>query len=80
MAPFAAVVIEDDPDHSRLIGMLLHDLGFTVHAAATGPEGVDAVRRLDPEVITTDLILPGFGGAGSDPSGPRLHGSPHHDR
>jgi DNA-binding response OmpR family regulator len=62
MGSSVAVVIEDDPDHSRLIGMLLRDLGFTVHTASAGPDGVDAVRRLEPDVITTDLKLPGFGG------------------
>ena len=62
MGSLAAVVIEDDPDNCRLIEVLLHGFGFTVHTAATGPDGVEAIRRLGPAIITTDLRLPGFGG------------------
>jgi DNA-binding response OmpR family regulator len=59
----SVLVIDDEPDHSRLLGTLLHGLGLTVHTAATGPDGVDAIRRLNPALITTGLTLPGFGGA-----------------
>jgi DNA-binding response OmpR family regulator len=59
----SVLVIDDEPDHSRLLGTLLHGLGLTVYTAANGPDGVDAIRRLNPALITTDLTLPGFGGA-----------------
>jgi two-component system, OmpR family, response regulator len=57
-----AVVIEDDDDVSNLITAVLQDLGFTVHKASTGPEGVDAVHRFLPDLITVDVGLPGFDG------------------
>ncbi|MDN4645119.1 response regulator transcription factor [Arthrobacter sp. PsM3] len=60
--PLTAVVIEDDPDVSELLTGLLRECGFAVHAAATGADGVQAARMHDPDLITTDLHLPGMNG------------------
>uniref|UniRef100_UPI003F4964EA response regulator transcription factor n=1 Tax=Pseudarthrobacter oxydans TaxID=1671 RepID=UPI003F4964EA len=57
-----AVVIEDDPDLTHSISTVLRGAGFTVHAAGSGPEGVDTVQATDPAVVTMDLRLPGFDG------------------
>lgn len=57
-----AVVIEDDPDISLLIAVIIESMGYTVHTAETGPAGIHAVRSARPEMITTDLGLPGLGG------------------
>lgn len=57
-----AVVIEDDPDINLLISTVLRKSGFTVHAAATGAEGVEAALATNPSLITTDINLPGFDG------------------
>ncbi|TLM74510.1 response regulator transcription factor [Pseudarthrobacter sp. NamB4] len=56
----AAVVIEDDPDINLLISTILRKSGFMVHAAATGPAGVQAALTTKPSLITTDMDLPGF--------------------
>lgn len=58
----AAVVIEDDPDIRDLIITVFQQAGFTVHSAAGGTEGVEAVRRFDPTVVTLDLGLPDIDG------------------
>ena len=60
--PLTAVVIEADPDIRGLLTGLLRQSGFTVHAAVTGADGVQAVRRHHPDLITTDLHLPGTDG------------------
>lgn len=57
-----AVVIEDDPDLNKLISTVLERGGFTVHAAWDGPAGVRAVKETNPELVTTDMNLPGFDG------------------
>ncbi|NIJ03481.1 DNA-binding response OmpR family regulator [Paenarthrobacter ilicis] len=57
-----AVVIEDDPDIQGLIILILERAGFTVYTGTTGPDGVAAVQLHNPELITTDLDLPGFSG------------------
>lgn len=57
-----AVVIEDDPDICRLIGIVLQRSGFTVHTAANGPAGVATAQEVKAALITTDMDLPGFSG------------------
>lgn len=57
-----AVVIEDDGDIRTLITHALSDIGLEVTAASTGPEGIEAVEAVDPDVVTLDLGLPGIDG------------------
>jgi two-component system OmpR family response regulator len=61
-AILTAVVIEDDPDMSDLLTGLLEQCGFAVHVSVTGADGVRQARRLDPDLITTDVQLPGVDG------------------
>ncbi|MFD1212034.1 response regulator transcription factor [Arthrobacter sp. GCM10027362] len=57
-----AVIIEDDGDIRSILESVLQQSGFEIHAAATGAEGVEAVRRFEPDIITLDLGLPDFDG------------------
>lgn len=57
-----AVVIEDDQDIRELIVMVLGQSGFEVHAVANGADGVEAVRRHQPVIVTLDLGLPDIDG------------------
>ena len=60
--PRYAVVIEDDPDTSRLIDMVLTQSGFTVITAIEGLAGIEAVRKYDPLLTTLDVQMPGMDG------------------
>ena len=57
-----AVVIEDDQDIREVIRHVLLASGFAVYPAATGLEGVAAVRLHNPAIVTLDLILPDIDG------------------
>ena len=57
-----AVVVEDDHDIRVLITHTLTDLGLEVTAVDTGPAGVEAVRTVNPDLVTLDLGLPGIDG------------------
>lgn len=57
-----AVVVEDDGDIRELITHALSDIGLEVTTAETGPEGVEAVLAVNPDVVTLDLGLPGIDG------------------
>ncbi|NKX53352.1 response regulator transcription factor [Arthrobacter sp. E918] len=57
-----AVIIEDDGDIRSILESVLQQSGFEIHAAATGADGVEAVRRFEPDIITLDLGLPDFDG------------------
>ncbi|MGV4403385.1 response regulator, partial [Pandoraea pneumonica] len=60
--PGAAVVIEDDVDIRNLVCAVLLQSGFDVHAASSGREGIEAVRRRVTSVVTLDIGLPDIDG------------------
>ncbi|HEU4667923.1 MAG TPA: SpoIIE family protein phosphatase [Arthrobacter sp.] len=57
-----AVVIEDDPDIRGLLVRVLAKQGFKVTQAEAGLPGVEAVRRVQPDLVTLDLNLPDLDG------------------
>ena len=57
-----ALVVEDDEDIRALIEFTLETQGFEVTAVGSGLAGVEAVRELDPDLVTLDLGLPGIDG------------------
>ncbi|WP_150956085.1 response regulator transcription factor [Microbacterium testaceum] len=61
-AAHTTVVIEDDLDIRLLVTTVLEGAGYTVHAAATGLDGIELVRRHDPVVTTLDVSMPGIDG------------------
>ena len=57
-----ALVIEDDPDVSDLLDMVLTGAGFTVHTAASGAEGIELARQHRPILATIDVQMPQMDG------------------
>ncbi|HST50283.1 response regulator [Jatrophihabitans sp.] len=58
----SAVIVDDDEDIRALIAELLRQSGFEVVEAATGADGIAAVRDRQPDVVTLDLNLPDLDG------------------
>ncbi len=56
------MIIEDDADIRNLLDAILAQAGFACHTAATGAEGIAAIREHDPIVTTLDISLPGIDG------------------
>lgn len=56
------VVIEDEATIASSVAARLTKEGFRVEVALTGPDGVDACRRHDPDLVILDLMLPGLDG------------------
>lgn len=56
------MVIEDDADVRNLLSAILHEAGFTCVPAASGVEGINAVRVHQPILTTLDVSLPGIDG------------------
>ena len=58
------LVIDDDEVSRELLMMLLEGDGFVVVSAASGDEGLSRLRVMDPkpEVVLTDLQMPGISG------------------
>ncbi len=56
------LVVEDDPDIAQLLAHSLGRAGFVVDLLASGADALPAVRRLSPDLILLDLMLPGVDG------------------
>lgn len=56
------VIIEDEPTIASSVAARLRQEGFEVEVAGDGPSGVAACKRLDPDLVVLDLMLPGFDG------------------
>jgi signal transduction histidine kinase/CheY-like chemotaxis protein len=52
------LVIEDDPANARLLRFHLESAGYAVAEAKREQEAVEMARRLKPQVVLLDLILP----------------------
>jgi DNA-binding response OmpR family regulator len=59
---WSAVIVDDDADIRALIAELLRQSGFEVTEAASGIDGIAAVREVEPDVVTLDLNLPDLDG------------------
>jgi two-component system, OmpR family, alkaline phosphatase synthesis response regulator PhoP len=57
------LVIEDDPDITRVLRFELEEAGFVVHTAIDGVSGLTAAREVMPDLVILDLGLPDFDGA-----------------
>jgi len=61
-APPVVLVIEDEPAARELLSSYLSPLGIRTECAATAKEGIEMARRLRPDAVTLDLLLPGSSG------------------
>jgi len=60
----ATVLVVDDAavDRKLVGGLLKHGSGFTVEFAASGDEALARLASVQPELIVTDLVMPGMSG------------------
>jgi signal transduction histidine kinase/CheY-like chemotaxis protein/ligand-binding sensor domain-containing protein len=56
------LVIDDEPVARDLIERALSKEGFHVELAADGRSGIDRARKLKPQAITLDVMMPGMDG------------------
>src|SRR4051794_41869344 len=56
------LVVDDEPNITRLLGMYLTKEGFTVETAADGPGAVAKARATRYALILLDIMLPGMDG------------------
>jgi DNA-binding response OmpR family regulator len=56
------LVIEDDPRIQKALVRLFASEGYQVHVESDGRNGLDASRRLQPQAVVLDLMLPGMNG------------------
>jgi DNA-binding response OmpR family regulator len=60
--PAKILVVDDTPSSVRLLGDLLRNRGYTVVAAASGPEALEKMESEHPDLVLLDIIMPGMNG------------------
>ncbi|MGD8290692.1 MAG: response regulator [Desulfobacterales bacterium] len=56
------LLIDDEPDIVRVLGISLRADGYKVIPALSGAEGLDAFAAHKPEIVITDIKMPGMDG------------------
>jgi two-component system alkaline phosphatase synthesis response regulator PhoP len=56
------LVIDDEPGIINLVSAYLEREGYEVHTATDGPGGLKSARKLKPDLIVLDIMLPGMDG------------------
>jgi len=56
------LLVDDDPDLLKLISLRLSSAGYTVHTAESGEMALSALAVTRPNVVVTDLKMPGIDG------------------
>ncbi len=53
------LIADDEPDILEIISFNLEKEGYTVHTASNGNEALDKARKLNPDLIILDVMMPG---------------------
>jgi len=56
------LIIDDDIDTLRLVGLMLQHQGYEIAAAANGEQGLQKAERERPDVILLDVMMPDMDG------------------
>lgn len=56
------LVIDDSPDTVGMLNDILHEAGFTVLVALDGKQGLQIAKRMHPDIILLDAIMPNLNG------------------
>ena len=56
------LIIDDDLDTLRLVGLMLQRQGYQISAATNGQQGLDKAFDEDPDLILLDMMMPDMDG------------------
>src|SRR5687767_588260 len=56
------LIIDDDLDTLRLVGLMLQRQGYQISAATTGQQGLEKAFEEDPDLILLDVMMPDMDG------------------
>lgn len=58
--PPLILIVDDDPDFVEVCRIVLENAGYRVTAAANGEQGVQAMRRDQPDLVVLDVMMSGI--------------------
>ena len=56
------LLVDDEEGIRKVLSLSLQDLGYTVYTAANGDEGIALFKQYHPDIVITDIKLPGVSG------------------
>lgn len=56
------LVVEDDPMLRKLMELHMRIFGFECQLAEDGAQGLDAITQWRPDIVVTDVMMPGVSG------------------
>jgi two-component system, OmpR family, KDP operon response regulator KdpE len=62
MSETRILVVDDEPQITRVLRRSLSSKGYEVQVAEDGEEALDVFRKWNPDIVITDLFMPRMGG------------------
>jgi twitching motility two-component system response regulator PilH len=56
------MIVEDSPTDAHLLERILEKNGYQTLRVETGLEGIEVARRMKPDLILMDVVMPGLNG------------------
>lgn len=56
------LIVEDTPSEMELMSFYLRESGYSVISAVTAREGIEKAVEQRPDIIVTDVVMPGMSG------------------
>jgi signal transduction histidine kinase len=56
------LVVDDDVPSRKMLGGILRNAGYDVTLAADGPEAIELARKVQPDVVLLDVMMPRMSG------------------
>ena len=57
-----ALVVDDEKVIATTLAVILNNAGFEAHALFSGQDAVDALETLQPDLLISDVVMPGMTG------------------
>lgn len=56
------LIVDDSPTERHILSQMLLGGGYEVRTAESGDEGIELARKIKPDVILMDVVMPGTNG------------------
>ena len=62
MAKVKVLLVDDEPDFTKIMGVHIRSWGYDLITASNGKEGIDVVKSKKPDIVILDYVMPDMDG------------------